>query len=376
MYPGQLRQHTVQRLSKLLTHCVILFERVHLQLSKVGPLRCFLPFPHANCQPLLLKLSRVLDYNMLAQQSAPPGHPFLSPSQAPTPSNALAIRDPASSRALVSTAPRSPFDAPPDQWGTLEGDGAFMPLPNEALSEEHLRLLLERARKIEEEATKENHGPNQKRSITPFVLKLSSFLNNGSNSELIRWSEKGDSFIVLDEEDFAKKLIPKMFKHNNYTSFVRQLHIYRFRKRVWLSDNSMRASEKKNKSPSEYAHPYFLRAHPALQWLITKPNKTGGRKRKKQASKDSSGGLEQDSDAEDLMDGPTGQYALLDIQPGRNLGRGEAGPLAETEMDRLRDQLAQVQQEQQQCLALIQELQNNQQKISSAMLIWSSYKML
>lgn len=36
-----------------------------------------------------------------------------------------------------------------------------------------MRLLLERARKIEEEATKENPGPNQKRSIPPFVLKLS-----------------------------------------------------------------------------------------------------------------------------------------------------------------------------------------------------------
>jgi heat shock transcription factor len=176
---------------------------------------------------------------------------------------------------------------------------------------------------------------------------------------------------VLDEEDFAKKLIPKMFKHNNYTSFVRQLHIYRFRKRVWLSDNSMRASEKKSKSPSEYAHPYFLRAHPVLQWLITKPNKTGGKKRKKQASKDSSGAFEQDSDAEDFMDGPTGQYALPDIHPGRNVGRGEAGPLAKTEMGRLRDQLAQVQQKQQQCLALIQQLQNNQHEIASAILIWS-----
>jgi heat shock transcription factor len=176
---------------------------------------------------------------------------------------------------------------------------------------------------------------------------------------------------VLDEEDFAKKLIPKMFKHNNYTSFVRQLHIYRFRKRVWLSDNSMRASEKKSKSPSEYAHPYFLRAHPVLQWLITKPNKTGGKKRKKQASKDSSGAFEQDSDAEDFMDGPTGQYALPDIHPGRNVGRSEAGPLAKTEMGRLRDQLAQVQQKQQQCLALIQQLQNNQHEIASEILIWS-----
>lgn len=111
---------------------------------------------------------------MLAQQSAPPGHAFLSPSPAPATSNALALRDPASSRALVSTAPRSPYDGQPDQWGSLGADGALIPLPNEALSEEeHLRLLLERAKKIEEEATKENPGPNQKRSIPPFVLKLS-----------------------------------------------------------------------------------------------------------------------------------------------------------------------------------------------------------
>lgn len=111
---------------------------------------------------------------MLAQQSAPPGHAFLSPSPAPNPSNALTLRDPASSRALIPTAPRSPYDGQTDQWGTLAGDGALIPLSNEALSEEeHLRLLLERARKIEEEATKENPGPNQKRSIPPFVLKLS-----------------------------------------------------------------------------------------------------------------------------------------------------------------------------------------------------------
>lgn len=100
---------------------------------------------------------------------------------------------------------------------------------------------------------------------------LSSFLDESRNTDLIRWSDNGDSFIVLDEDEFAKTLIPELFKHNNYASFVRQLNMYGFHKKVGLSDNSMRASERKNKSPSEYYNPYFKRGHPDLLWLIQKP---------------------------------------------------------------------------------------------------------
>lgn len=81
---------------------------------------------------------------------------------------------------------------------------------------------------------------------------------------------------MLDEDEFAKTLIPELFKHNNYASFVRQLNMYGFHKKVGLSDNSMRASERKNKSPSEYANPYFKRGHPDLLWLIQKPKNTAG----------------------------------------------------------------------------------------------------
>ena len=75
----------------------------------------------------------------------------------------------------------------------------------------------------------------------------------------------------MDEDEFAKTLIPELFKHNNYASFVRQLNMYGFHKKVGLSDNSMRASERKNKHPSEYSHPYFKRGKPNLLWLIRKP---------------------------------------------------------------------------------------------------------
>ncbi|KAH9872604.1 hypothetical protein J1614_004997 [Plenodomus biglobosus] len=130
----------------------------------------------------------------------------------------------------------------------------------------------------------------KRKQIPPFVQKLSSFLDNNKNENLIRWSDDGNSFIVLDEDEFARTLIPELFKHNNYASFVRQLNMYGFHKKVGLSDNSMKASETKAKAPSEYYNKYFKRGRPELLWLIQKPkNPPAGPKRKRdENSKDDS----------------------------------------------------------------------------------------
>ena len=83
----------------------------------------------------------------------------------------------------------------------------------------------------------------------------------------------------MDEDSFAKTLIPELFKHNNYASFVRQLNMYGFHKKVGLSDNSMKASENKKKAPSRYENPYFRRGRPELLWLIHKPKAAAATKK-------------------------------------------------------------------------------------------------
>lgn len=122
----------------------------------------------------------------------------------------------------------------------------------------------------------------------------------------------------MDEDEFARTLIPELFKHNNYASFVRQLNMYGFHKKVGLSDNSMRASERKNKSPSEYANPYFKRGHPDLLWLIQKPKNSAG-----QGSKSGKGALRvKTEDAED-QDDDYGDDASHIARDDRSRPRGQ-----------------------------------------------------
>ncbi|KAK8612758.1 hypothetical protein V6N13_092865 [Hibiscus sabdariffa] len=67
-------------------------------------------------------------------------------------------------------------------------------------------------------------------SLPPFLTKTYEMVDDPSNDSIVSWSASNKSFIVWNPPEFAKELLPRFFKHSNFSSFIRQLNIYGFRK--------------------------------------------------------------------------------------------------------------------------------------------------
>jgi heat shock transcription factor len=60
----------------------------------------------------------------------------------------------------------------------------------------------------------------------PFLNKTFDVVEDPSTDSIVSWSGARNSFVVWDLHKFSTTILPRYFKHSNFSSFVRQLNTY------------------------------------------------------------------------------------------------------------------------------------------------------
>ncbi|PRW33971.1 heat shock factor HSF8-like [Chlorella sorokiniana] len=123
----------------------------------------------------------------------------------------------------------------------------------------------------------------------PFLTKTYDLVDDLSSNPIVSWGADGQSFIVWKPAEFARDLLPMHFKHNNFSSFVRQLNTYGFRK--------------VDPDRWEFANEHFLRGRRDLLADIHRRKPTGGSSERRRG-----GHARDDEDRQQIIE--VGHYGL------------------------------------------------------------------
>lgn len=102
------------------------------------------------------------------------------------------------------------------------------------------------------------------REVPPFLRKLWDMVHEPCYDELIAWSGE-DCIRVKEIGKFAQVVLPKYFKHSNYSSFTRQLFKYDFHKTA------------QDPLDGEFKHPNFVKGRPELLVFIQRKGSNNSR---------------------------------------------------------------------------------------------------
>ncbi|PWN17986.1 hypothetical protein BCV69DRAFT_253483, partial [Microstroma glucosiphilum] len=112
--------------------------------------------------------------------------------------------------------------------------------------------------------SEENTGASSSsaKRVPPFLNKLRNMIDDEATNELICWQPEGKTFLVPNNIRFAKEVLPRFFKHNNFSSFVRQLNMYGFHKVPSLQQGSLKHEQEME--VWEFENDNFVRDQPEL----------------------------------------------------------------------------------------------------------------
>ncbi|KAJ4000345.1 HSF-type DNA-binding-domain-containing protein [Lentinula boryana] len=89
-------------------------------------------------------------------------------------------------------------------------------------------------------------------------------INDPKSAHYIAWTEPGTSFVVSNVGEFSRSILGSHFKHNNFSSFVRQLNMYGFHKINRTPRAQRTSSDAQAIDTWEFSHHKFLRGRPDL----------------------------------------------------------------------------------------------------------------